>query len=60
MIAATKLHPRYVVDQEGHQIDVVLSIEEYNGLLEDIEDLAVAAERIGEPGIPHEKALKEF
>lgn len=60
MIAVEKLHPSYVIDQGGHQTAVILPIEEYNDLLEDIEDLAVVAERINEPNIPHEKVLKEL
>ena len=60
MITSEKLHPQYVTDQEGHQTAVILPIDEYNSLLEDLADLAVAAERANEPNIPHEKVLKEL
>jgi len=55
-----KLNPLYVTDQEGNQTAVILPIDEYNNLLEDFEDLVVAAERINEPNIPHDKVLKEL
>jgi len=60
MVTVEKLHPRYVTTEEGRQTDVILTIEEYNELLEDIEDIAVVAERINEPNIPHDKVLKEL
>jgi len=56
----TKLHPRYVTDAEGHQTAVILPIEEYNALLEDLDDLATVAERVAEPTIPHEQVVKEL
>ena len=46
MTSATELHPKYVTDAKGHQTAVVLPIEEFNSLLEDLEDLAVVAERV--------------
>lgn len=36
---------RYIVDQSGKKREVVLSIERYRQLLEDLHDLAVVAER---------------
>lgn len=60
MTIAAALHPKYVTDSTGHQTAVILPIEEYNGLLEDIDDLAVIAERANEPTIPHEQIVKEL
>jgi hypothetical protein len=60
MITVEKLHPNYIIDNKGHKTAVILPIEEYSDLLEDIEDLAVLAERIDEPNIPHAKVLKEL
>lgn len=51
---------QHVTDSEGRRTAVILPIEEYDKLLEDVEDLAVAAERKGEPGIPHEKVIAEL
>jgi PHD/YefM family antitoxin component YafN of YafNO toxin-antitoxin module len=59
-ITGENLHPQYVTDRDGHQTAVILPIEEYNSLLEDLEDLAVVAERVNEPNLPHEKVLEEL
>lgn len=40
---------RYIIAEDGSRTDVVLSLAEYEALLEDLEDLAVIAERKGEP-----------
>jgi hypothetical protein len=60
MATAGKLHPQYVTDPQGRQTGVILSIAEYNELLEDLADLAAAAERTGEPTIPHAKVVTEL
>jgi len=60
MMTATALHPKFVTDSAGRQTAVILPIEEYNGLLEDIDDLAVVAERADEPTIPHEQVVKKL
>jgi PHD/YefM family antitoxin component YafN of YafNO toxin-antitoxin module len=36
---------QYVVDREGKRVAVVVPIEQYEQLLEDLHDLAVVAER---------------
>jgi hypothetical protein len=36
---------RYLVDKKGNKTDVVLTLEEYEELIEDIHDLSVALER---------------
>ena len=42
-------------------LEIIYWIEFHRTLrLEDIEDLAVVAERINEPNIPHDKVLKEL
>lgn len=42
---------QYVVDSEGRRTAVLLSLEEYEKLMEDLHDLAVIAERRDEEGI---------
>ena len=42
-------NPRYLVDESGRKISVVLAISEYKQLMEDIQDLALIAERKNEP-----------
>ena len=48
------LHPSYITDETGKKLSVVLSIDEYETLIEDIADLALVAERRDEPTIRHE------
>ena len=40
---------RFIVDEEGKRQAIVLPIKEYEGLLEDLADLAAIAERAVEP-----------
>ena len=50
----------YIVNNKGEKTAIILPIETYNELLEDLEDLAVVAERRGEPTIPHEQFVSEL
>ena len=52
-----KLSIQYIVDQRGKKIAVMLPIEAFDELLEDIEDLAVLIERSHEPTIFHHEVL---
>ena len=56
------LQEQYVVDGKGQKTAVILSIGEYEELLEDLHDLSIIAERRDEPTITFEdikKGLKE-
>ena len=50
----------YIVDGKGKKTAVILPIERYEELLEDLEDLAVMASRDGEPNIPWEEVKKRL
>ncbi len=56
----TALHPQFVTDSAGHQTAVLLPIDEYTDLMEDIDDLAAAAERVDEPTVPHARVIAEL
>ena len=45
------LREQYVVDGDGKRTAVILPIEQYERLLEDLHDLAMVAERRGEKPI---------
>jgi PHD/YefM family antitoxin component YafN of YafNO toxin-antitoxin module len=60
MTTVCKLHPRYVTDTKGRQTAVIIPIAEYNELLEDLDDLAAAAERADETAIAHDRVVKEL
>ena len=46
-----ELHEKYIVNEDGKKTAVVLPVEEYEELLEDLHDLAVIAERRDEPSL---------
>ena len=48
---------QYITNPDGEKTAVILQIEEFRELLEDIEDLAVIAERRDEPTIPHDEVI---
>ena len=60
MIGIKGLNPKFITDGSGKKISVVLPIARFQELLEDIEDLAVVAERREEPTISHEALLSEL
>ncbi len=51
---------RYVVTRKGQKTGVLLSLKEYNELLEDLADLAAIAERKNEPSQPFEVVKKRL
>jgi len=55
-----QVHPKYVTDEEGRKTAVLLSIEEFDDLIEDLGDLAIAAERRDERSIPHQQVVAEL
>lgn len=54
------LQAQYVTDVNGKKTAVILPIEEFEELLEDLQDLAVLAERRDEPAIPHEEVVAKL
>ncbi|WP_262965830.1 hypothetical protein [Methylobacter psychrophilus] len=52
--------PQYITNADGEKISVILSLADYQELLDDLEDLAAIAERKDEATIPFETALKEI
>ncbi len=57
---ATKMHPRWITDEKGNRVSVVLPVEEFEDLLEDLADLAAIAERREEPARPHEEVVRRL
>jgi PHD/YefM family antitoxin component YafN of YafNO toxin-antitoxin module len=54
------LQEQYIVDEKGKKTAVILSIEKYEELLEDLHDLSTIAERQYEPTIAFEDLKKEL
>ncbi len=51
---------KYLIDESDQKTAVVLTVEDYEGLLEDIHDLAVIAERKDEPTINFDELKKRL
>lgn len=51
---------QYLTDERGQKTAVVLPLADYEKLLEDLDDLAVIAERRDEPTIPHQEFVAEL
>jgi PHD/YefM family antitoxin component YafN of YafNO toxin-antitoxin module len=60
MLSIKELQAQYVTNETGKKVAVILPIEEFEELLEDIEDLAVLAERRDEPTISHDKVMAKL
>ena len=51
---------QFVVDEQGRKTAIILPIKEYEELLEDLEDLAIIAERRQEPTEPLEVVIERL
>ena len=60
MIDIEQLHPQFITDDRGNKQSVILPIAAFQDLLEDIEDLAMIAERKGETTTTHSKLIEEL
>ncbi|MDZ7725303.1 MAG: hypothetical protein U5R06_21420 [candidate division KSB1 bacterium] len=54
------INSKFIVDKQGKKRAVILSIEEYEQLVEDIHDLTALAERREEEPIPHSRVMEEL
>ncbi len=55
-----KLNEQYVIDNKGQKKAIILPINKYKELLEDIHDLTIIAERRDEPTISFEELKKQL
>lgn len=51
---------QYVTNQNGEKTAVIVPLDDFQDLLEDIEDLAAVAERRDEPTVPHDELIAEL
>jgi len=51
---------QFVTDAEGRKVAVVVPVEEYEELLEDVQDLAAIAERRDEPRVAWEDVKRRL
>lgn len=59
-MSETKTAPQYVTDETGERVGVILPLAVYQELLEDLEDLAILAERRDEPTVSHQEVVKKL
>ncbi len=55
-----KIKPKFIIDENGEKKSVILSVTEFNELIEDIEDLAKVAERREEYTISHKDLVNQL
>jgi hypothetical protein len=60
MLDLRQLKPQYVTNEAGEKTAIILPIEEFEELLEDIEELAIVAERREEPTMAHDQLVTEL
>lgn len=60
MLNLETLKVQYITDGEGKKSAAVIPIEQFYQLLEDLDDLAVAAERRDEPVVSHQQVIDEL
>ncbi len=60
MIEIQNFQAQFITDENGKKTAVILPIEEFEELLEDLEDLAVMAERREEPAISFEEVMERL
>ena len=55
-----KLSFQFVTNREGERVAVIVPVEEFEELMEDLEDLAAVSERRDEPNVSHREVLDEL
>lgn len=60
MLSIKDLNVQYITNESGERRSVILSIEDFEALLEDLEDLALVTERRNEPTMSHEAFKAEL
>lgn len=56
----TVAHGQYVVNENGGKVAIILPIEEYEKMKEDLHDLAIVAERHNEKTISFEEMKRKL
>jgi PHD/YefM family antitoxin component YafN of YafNO toxin-antitoxin module len=51
---------RFIVDENGKRVSVVLPVDDYEELIEDLHDLAIVAERRTDPAGSHAAVKKRL
>ncbi|KRP35769.1 MAG: hypothetical protein ABS34_10245 [Opitutaceae bacterium BACL24 MAG-120322-bin51] len=54
------INARYITSEDGSRTDVVIPVTDFEELMEDLQDLAVIAERKDEPSAPLEEVKNKL
>ena len=54
------MNARYITSEDGSRTDVVIPVADFEELMEDLQDLAVIAERKDEPSAPLEEVKNKL
>jgi len=54
------MQEQFITDKAGQKVSVILPIQEYEALLEDVKDLAAVAELKSEPTVSLESVIKKL
>ena len=60
MMNISDIAVKYITDENGDKSAVILSISEFENLLEDLKDLAIVAERRDEEIVSHDDVVKKL
>ncbi len=60
MTMPVEIHPQYITNENGEKLSVVLPVNEFEQMIEDIEDLAVAFSRKEEETTSHDAFIEEL
>lgn len=60
MTMPINLHPQYITNDSGKKVSVVISMEEFENMIEDIQDLTAIADRKDEATTSHNDFLNEL
>ncbi len=56
----SNLHSQYIVDEQGNKTSVIIPLQYFEELLEDLSDLTALVERRNESTISHEDLILEL
>ena len=54
------MNARYITSEDGSRTDVIIPVADFEELMEDLQDLAVIAERKDEPSAPLEEVKNKL
>ncbi len=60
MFELKKYRLKYITDKDGKKKEVIMKVKDFEELIEDLNDIAIAAERRDEGTVSHEELKKEL